>query len=91
VIHLDDGQQAEMPLVIGRDLADWWKRPGEINTTFVVAWTGTNEASRQRGSKIRLFKSTWENPRPGAVVETIDVVSTKNEVAPFVVAITAEP
>lgn len=60
--------------------------------TPVIAWVGQNTYSRNCGNrKIRLFKSTWENPRPLVRVTSIDFVSTMKQAAPFLIAITAEP
>jgi len=75
---------------VGRDIADWCDQPNEKNKDFLVAWSGTNESSRQQGRTIRLFKSTWENPLPSVEVKSIDFVSTHEQAAPFLVAITAE-
>jgi hypothetical protein len=91
MIHYADGQQREVPIVIGKNVADCFEQPNEDGRLFVVAWTGTNESSRAQGKKIRLFKTTWENPLPGVSVTSIDFVSTKEVVAPFLIAITAEP
>lgn len=90
MIHLDDGQPREMTLVVGRELADWWEQRGETNTSFTVAWTGTNKKSERTKSKIRLFKSTWENPQPGVAVQSIDLQATHPKAAPFLIAITVE-
>ncbi len=91
VIHLDDGTRYEMPLLLGRDLADWWEQSAETKATFTVAWTGTNPKSQRTGDKIRLFKSTWENSQSNKVVLSIDFQATHNTAAPFLIAITAEP
>jgi hypothetical protein len=90
IIHLANGERREIPIVVGRDVADWWNQSDEENKKFVIAWTGTNEASRAAGRTIRLFKSSWENPYPEAEVKSIDIVSTHDVAAPFLVAITAE-
>ena len=91
VIRYSNGRQSEFPIVIGVSLADWFDQPNEENKTFTIAWTGQNAASRRQGRKIRLFRSTWENPAPGETVRSIDFVWTASEAAPFLVAITAEP
>ena len=91
LVHYADGQQREIPILIGQDVDDWFEQPNEDGKRFVVAWTGTNESSRAQGKKIRLFKTTWENPFPAVAVTRIDFVSTKEVVAPFLIANTAEP
>jgi hypothetical protein len=90
VVHYAGGQQREIPIVIGKELADWWNQHDEVSKPFVIAWSGTNAASRPQGRTIRLFKSVWENPLPELEVMSIDLVSTKEVGAPFLVAVTAE-
>jgi len=51
----------------------------------VVAWNDS-----EAGVPLRLFKRTWENPRPDVIIDRIDFVSRKTEAAPFLVALTAE-
>jgi eukaryotic-like serine/threonine-protein kinase len=88
LVHYPHGGFNLIPLLIGRELGDWFEQPLEPPARWEVAWTGTNELSRAQGRKIRLFKTTWENPSPGNVVETVDI---EDVVALFVVAITSEP
>ncbi len=90
-IHYADGGETRIPLVIGRHLGDWYEQPRESGAQWQVAWTGANKSSRALNRKIRLFKTTWQNPQLETVVETIDIVSTQDDVAPFVVAVTTEP
>ena len=91
MIHYANGQQTEVPILIGRSLADWFTQPDEKEKPFTIAWTGYNGASRRPGRTIRLFKSTWENPAPAELISTIDFVSNPYApLAPFLVALTAE-
>jgi hypothetical protein len=92
VFHFVDGQKAEMPICKGLDIRDWWVKPGVPRETkrSVEAWTGTNAMGIIKQRPIRLFKSTWENPRPNVEVKNIDYVSMISEAGPFLVAITAE-
>jgi serine/threonine protein kinase len=91
VVHLANGDQHRIPIVLGQDVLDWWKQP-RPGLSLVVAWEGDNPKSRQRadGRKIRLFKSTWENPSPEVEVRTLDFLSARPGPAPFLVALTAE-
>ncbi len=97
VIHYADGQQGEIPIRGGIEVADWWTRGAQTNTLYTVAWMGTNEASRKKERFIRLFKTTWKNPRVNVEIVSIDFVSGRvappgrGVPAPFLVAITAEP
>ena len=90
VLHYVNGRQAEVPIVIGQSLADWFTQPNEENKRFTIAWTGYNAESRRQGKTIRLFKTTWENPAPAEAIRSIDFVSAQAGPAPFLVAITAE-
>ncbi len=89
VVHLANGAQQEIPLVLGRDLVDWHIQP-RSKEAYVTAWAGENPKSRGLRKQIRLFKSTWENPFPQAEVLTVDFVSACRGPCPFLVALTAE-
>jgi len=97
VIHYTDGQRQEIPLRVGVEVGDWRAHAKETNTQFTVAWTGMNEASLEQDRSIRLFKTTWKNPRPEVAIATIDFLAASSPSAgrtvpaPFLVAITAAP
>jgi hypothetical protein len=91
IITFADDTSTTIPIRYGKDLLNWWSdesvEPGEAK----VAWKGENEASMRVNKKIRLYRSTWENPKPELKVKTIDFTATKQTpAAPFCVAITAE-
>jgi hypothetical protein len=89
-LHYEDGTTQTIPVVNGKDVCGWWKRPGAPEPSRgKVAWEGTNEYVNGIGATIRLFLSTWKNPRPGTAVVRIDYASTMTKCAPFCVAITA--
>jgi hypothetical protein len=93
VINYDDKTTAEIEIVYGKDVVDWWAYPDQVAPTNGKAvWEGENEASKGFDAKIKLYLKTWENPKPDKKVVTIDFVATKPEqaAAPFCVAITAE-
>jgi tRNA A-37 threonylcarbamoyl transferase component Bud32 len=89
VVHLADGTQYQIPLVLGRELVDWQIQRRNTEA-YVTAWEGENPWSRQLRKKIRLFKTTWENPRPEVEVRTVDFVAACPGPCPFLVALTAE-
>ncbi|HWX20208.1 MAG TPA: serine/threonine-protein kinase [Candidatus Binatia bacterium] len=92
IFHYADGRQVELPIVTGKDMADWWTQPNEQPMSFVLAWAGSNPAARRGGHAIRLFKTIWENPFPNVPIRQFDFVSDKpTRGQPFLVAITAEP
>ena len=92
VIQYLDGREAELPIVTGKDMADWWSQPNERGMDCAIAWAGTNPAARSAGQSLRLFRTTWENPAPNLAIKQLDFTSDKPTPGqPFLVAITAEP
>ncbi len=87
VIHYTDGAPQEFQLRAQEDLDEWQTagKPRDL-ARATVAWTGKNP----RGQVVQLFHSRWDNPRPEAVIEKIDFVSTLTDCASFLLAITAE-
>jgi hypothetical protein len=94
ILHYEDKSKAEIEILYGRDVRDWWcfesdKAPDRSK----IAWTGENPDTKRAGKKLRLFLTTWENPKPGKKVITIDYIATQpTEIAaaPFCVAMTGE-
>ena len=92
MVTYEDGQTQDIPLILGENIADWWARRGtQADPPLVVAWTGTNSASKAMNHVIRLYKATWENPQSAMSVRTVGLVAEHETVAPFLVALTAEP
>ena len=93
VIHYADGQQAEVPINHGRDVRDWWHYPESApdDPALIVAWEGSDPVSRQHGATTRVYKSTWQNPRPDVAIRSLDFVHAKTSGVPVLIAITAEP
>jgi hypothetical protein len=93
VVHYAaNNMQLEIPILYGRDVLDWHKSklaPAEPQG-MTVAWRGTNFISKTSGGSLRLFETVWTNLVPELEIKTIDIVSTTNLPAPFVIAITAE-
>ena len=92
VLHYAGGETASLNVVYGADALDWWNAGAEAKPpkSATVAWTGSNPAADAVGGSLRLFKRTYDNPKPGLTVETLDFISTKAESAPFLVALTVE-
>jgi hypothetical protein len=89
IVHYQDGQQAEIPVIYGEQIRLWHVRSDAKRETSkaVEAWMGSNPVA----GPIRVFKITWENPRPEEELATIDFVSLNRMALPFLIAITAEP
>lgn len=92
-IKFADGRREVLPIIYGRDVRDWHGRDTEPTEAInaVIAWSGHNSyARREQRPGIRLFKSTWENPRPDSEVATVDLAAEHPVTAPFLVGLTAE-
>jgi beta-lactamase regulating signal transducer with metallopeptidase domain len=92
-IHYEDGTTTTIPVVYGEDVLDWWKYSfcGEP-TRGKVVWNGENEpAKREFDATIRLYMTTWQNPKPDVRISRIDyAVTGETPCMPFCVAMTAE-
>lgn len=92
-IRYDDKSTEVIPVVYGEDVRDWWFTDASKGVKRgKVAWEGENELGKRFKSKVRLYLTTWENPKPDKVVVGIDFVKVgETPAAPFCVAISAEP
>ena len=93
IVHYEDKTKETIEIVYGKDVRDWWFTPEEKGVSRgQVAWEGENERSKSfPGVKLRLYVTSWKNPKPTKKVTSIDYVSTKSSAAaPFCIAITAE-
>lgn len=92
-VHYEDKSVETIPVVYGKDVRDWWFRPDEPETARAkVAWKGDNELAKQYECRLRIYLSTWENPKPDKRVVRIDYIARKDDTvaAPFCVAMTLE-
>lgn len=87
LVRYSDGEEVEIPLRYGEDVRNWWigPDPKRLAAHASEAWTGSNSAAA-----IRLFRMSWENPRPAQRIAAVDFESSLTACAPFLVAITAE-
>lgn len=86
-VRFADGQEQEIPIVYGRDLEAWFEEKAAGAQLLKPAWQ-----LRAPGTlRFQLYHTTWENPRPSVVLESLDFFSTMTEAAPFLIAVTAEP
>lgn len=92
VMHCADGQTYEQPIRYGADAQDWWDRgTNQVRASdSPPVWRGQNLVSKRQNAWLRLYKMTWENPRPDVAIETIDFRSTQTRCGPFLVAVTVE-
>jgi hypothetical protein len=92
VVHYHDKTKASIDIVLGKDVLGWWYFPNSPTVTRGrVAWQGDNAAAKKNNAKVRLYLTTWKNPKPRKKVVAIDYVSSKTTAAaPFCVAMTVE-
>ncbi len=93
VLHYADGTTGKLDIIYGQQVYDWWFQgsadlPLAGNTK--VAWVGQNPEAARGGYRIRVFKSSFENPQPDKRITTIDYVSALTPSAPFLLALTVE-
>jgi hypothetical protein len=91
-IHYEDESVVVIPIIYGQHVRDWWFYDDDKGVTrSKVAWIGDNAFARSSNAKIRLYLTTWENPKPTQKVVAMDYVSTQTTAAaPFCVALTLE-
>jgi len=93
VIHFaTNNMRLEVPIVYGRAVRDWHEWSGEAPAPkeLNVVWRGENGVSKRANAHIRLFCTSWNNLVPDVEIESIDFVSSRSNVAPFLVAISVE-
>lgn len=74
VVHYDKGAPVTVPLVAGRQLADWWSKPVPLTEGFVAWWGGAEQSVRTF-----CYVAQWRNPRPARRIEAVDLKSTPHE------------
>ena len=89
-VRYADGELATIPVRIGEDVRDWWSKDQEPLSRSQIAWAGNNKVALAAGCYLRLYLSTWKNPHPEKIVESIDYVTMASKADPFCLAITAE-
>ncbi|MDZ7724401.1 MAG: hypothetical protein U5R06_16750 [candidate division KSB1 bacterium] len=91
IINYKNGEQRTAPIVYGKNLMDWWIKPGEGELPEAEeVWRGCNPATRSMGMLTHLLKYSWVNPLPDQEICKIDFVSDLVKAGPFLVAITLE-
>jgi hypothetical protein len=92
-VNYADKSALTISIVYGQDVRDWFYVEGEADTERgKIVWKEENEFATSVGAKIRLYLTTWENPKPEKTVVSIDYLGKKDETvaAPFCVALSLE-
>lgn len=96
VLRYSDGRSEELPIRYGIHVRDCIAQPTLADDDRPlehgeVVWTGMNDNARRLQGHLRLYVSTWQNPRPSEEVSSVDFVSTMTHCAPFLIAMTMDP
>jgi WD40 repeat protein len=94
IVYYADGSTLEWPVIYGDQVRDvvWWvkEEPLEARRATVV-WRGRSPFGNLPGRDgLRLFQSTWINPRPDLEITRLEFRVGETAMKPMVVAITAE-
>ena len=94
VLHYADGTTADLDIIYGQQVYGWWFKEDDnppLAGNTKIAWIGENPTSKRLGYRIRVFKTSFINPKPDVRIETVDYVSTLvSTSSPFLVALTTE-
>ncbi len=76
-VNYEDGTTVEVPIVLGRQIMDWWDDPIKHADSLArgggfIAWTGANPMR----PSIVLPACEWTNPHPEKVIRDVDFVKT---------------
>jgi protocatechuate 3,4-dioxygenase beta subunit len=79
-LRYGDGTSSSFPLVYGKHGRDWHRPRYEYPSTLAdpnskVVWRGEYDSTPVNGKTLRIFKSTFINPKPDSDVVTIDLSS----------------
>ena len=93
-LHYADGSTAELPINYGEHLRDWWnwkaKEPTALDPGTEIAWWGDNDFARARKCRLRVYRSTFANPKPDQAIETIDYAKQTPRCNPFLLGLSIE-
>jgi hypothetical protein len=92
MVRYSDGSGEGIEITYGEDVRDWWNWDKSKETKRgKIAWTGTSPAAKMYDLDVRLYESSWTNPKPDVEVESITYSSRMdNPGAPFCVALTTQ-
>lgn len=91
-IHYADGQHSDIPIILGVHVRNWWKEKKEKNSKVSdpgssVAWSGQGEFPPPEQASVRLYRTSFVNPRPNELIDHIDFVSRNTGAIPCIVSL----
>jgi len=94
VLRYANGEERSLRIAYGLHVRNWYEDRYEKRKTLAdpnssVAWSG-NDDDGERNTPLRLYKTTFENPLPAELIQSIDVVSLFSRATPIMVAITLQ-
>jgi hypothetical protein len=96
VWHYADGRTEQAEMIYGRNTARFWAEPRQVETEkdFVgPVWSVyETEEGLRREKWLRVYRQEWVNPRPEALVVSLDFVAERScPAAPFLIAVNLNP
>jgi hypothetical protein len=85
-LHYADGQTAEIPVVLERQIDHWDRQEPTALFEARIAWRQPLDALE--GREAVLYSMQAANPRPDVAIESIDIVRISPRAVPAVLAIT---
>lgn len=91
-LHYADGSTSEIPIRYGEDTLNYWRQRYEVvsqptSAQARVAWNGDEAGRAEYGNSLRLCVAALSNPRPAAVVQSVDLVSTWESASEVIVGL----
>jgi hypothetical protein len=92
VVRYDDGVTNHVPVIYGHDVRTRWFERGQESKLQnpQPAWISPADQVGATRQSLRLYVSTWRNPRGDARIQSIDFVSHSTSAAPFLAGISVE-
>ncbi len=87
-----DGEEREFEILYGRHVGHW-NQDGEEpkpDPNSAIAWIDQDPRYTSESRKLRIYRTSIENPRPGFVIENMDYSATMLGCSPFLLALSVE-
>ncbi|MEM6884984.1 MAG: LamG-like jellyroll fold domain-containing protein [Verrucomicrobiota bacterium] len=86
VIHYTDGTSVKAPVVIGKNIDDWWKGASANEESRVIAVAEDKRSDKDTGWRyLRVWE--WQNPKPKVPIRSIDFISAGEQPTPILIGI----